>query len=396
MKVLALSHVPAYGSGSGIYAAQVAGTLVRHGHEAALLTPARSAYDVPDGVGLNWIGMPGHPGRWTFTTPFPTFSGHRDSTLRYDDLAAGELASYLAVVRRALGDVAAEFRPDVIHVNHVFLLAMVVAEAGHWPSVVVSHGSEFVRPLTGRLRALRERALQGAGILAAVSSAGQEELARHTGQVPSAIPLVPPGFDPGIFRPGSIDRSMTLNGLGIDPLRPCAAYLGRLVDYKRVGDLLRAVAVMPPRHRPDVLIMGDGPERERLTELASVLGLTCVRFHAATRDPGRVADVMNAVDTVVIPSEDDPFPMVGIEAMACGTPVITSDRCGIAELAANGPGASYPTGDIDALGKLLRQACTSDWKSTRGGLGPVTVKKYTWSRVTGALMALYKRANGRS
>jgi glycosyltransferase involved in cell wall biosynthesis len=103
---------------------------------------------------------------------------------------------------------------------------------------------------------------------------------------------------------------------------------------------------------------------------------------------------MNAVDVVVIPSEDDPFPMAGIEAMACGTPVITSDRCGTAELAANGPGASYPTGDTGALGKLLREACAGDWKRARGGLGPLAVREYTWRHVTGILTALYERAGG--
>lgn len=309
MRILALSHVPAYGSGSGIYAAQVAGMLARHGHETALLTPAHSPYDVPEGVRLNWIGTPGHVGRWTFATPFPSFSGHRESTLTYDDLTPGEIASYLAVARTAVNDVAAEFRPDVIHVNHAFLLAMVVAEAARWPSVVVSHGSEFMRPMNGHLQALRQRALDGAGVLAAVSAASRDELADHTGRAPSAIALVPPGYDPEIFRPTSVDRSAVLSRLGMDPLRPCAAYLGRLVQYKRVGDLLRAVAAIPVHLRPDVLIMGDGPERGKLEELAAALGLGRIRFHAATRDPGRVAEVMNAVDAVVIPSEDDPFPM---------------------------------------------------------------------------------------
>jgi glycosyltransferase involved in cell wall biosynthesis len=396
MRVLALSHVPAYGSGSGIYAAQVAGTLVRRGHEAALLTPACSPYEVPDGVRLDWIGMPGHAGRWTFTTPFPTFSGHRESTLTYDDLTLGELDSYLAVARKALNDVAEEFRPDVIHVNHAFLLALVVAEADRWPWVVVSHGSEFLRPMSGRLQALRQRALDGAGVLAAVSEASQEELAKRTGRDASAIALVPPGYDPEVFKPGGVDRAAVRKRLGVDSRRPCAAYIGRLVEYKRVGDLLRAVATISPGLRPDVLIMGDGPERGKLEELASALGLDRVAFREATREPERVADAMNAVDVVVVPSEGDPFPMASIEAMACGTPVIASDGCGTARLAAHGPGASYPTGDVGALGALLREACADGWKQTRGALGPAAVRPFTWSHLTDVLTALYERAGRRS
>ena len=392
MRVLALSHVPAHGSGSGIYAAQVAGTLARRGHESALLTPARSAYGVPDGVRLDWIGMPGYPGRWTFTTPFPTFSGHSESTLTYDDLTARELESYLAVVTAAIHDVAEEFKPDVIHVNHAFLLALAVAGLDRWPWVVLSHGSEFVRPMNGHLRELRQRALDASSVLAAVSEASRAESADRTGQAPSAIALVPPGYDPEVFRPAAVDRSVVLGGLGLDPDRPCAAYFGRLVAYKRVGDLLTAAATIPHSLRPDVLIMGDGPERANLEKLASDLGLDRVVFRAATREPARVAEALNAVDVVVIPSEDDPFPMAGIEAMACATPVITSDRCGTAHLAANGPGASYRTGDAAELGELLLEACAGGWKHTRGALGPATVREFTWNHVTDALTALYERA----
>lgn len=392
MRVLALSHVPAHGSGSGIYAAQVAATLARRGHETALLTPARAPYAVPDGVRLHWIGMPGHPGRWTFATAFPTFSGHGESTLTYDELTAGQLESYLAVVRTAVRDVAREFRPDVIHVNHAFLLALAVAEADRWPWVVLSHGSEFLRPMNARLQDLRQRALDASSVLAGVSEASRAELAARTGQPPSAIALVPPGYDPQTFKPAAVDRAAVLRTLGIDPSRPCAAYFGRLVAYKRVGDLLRAAATLPPDRRPGVLIMGDGPERGALEQLASALGLERAAFHAATREPARVAQAMNAVDVVVIPSEDDPFPMAGIEAMACATPVLASDRCGTAHLAANGPGASYRTGDIDELGKLLGDACAGDWKHGRGALGPAAVREFTWSHATDALTALYERA----
>jgi glycosyltransferase involved in cell wall biosynthesis len=392
MRVLFLSHVPAYVSGSGIYAAKVAETLARRGHEVALLTPARSAYEVPDGVHLHWIGMPGHPGRWTLTTPFPTFSGHSDSPLLYDQLTEEQVDSYLAVVRTAIADVAEEFAPDVIHVNHAFLLAGVVAELGRWPSVVVSHGSELLRPLNSRLQALRHRALRGADSLVAVSSAGQQELARRTGRAPSEIPLVHPGYDPAVFHPVGVDRQAVLGPLGVDPGRPCVAYLGRLVAYKRVGDLLRAVAIIPPDLRPDVLVMGDGPERPALEELARLLGLDRVLFHPATREPARVAQVMNAVDVVVITSEHEPFPMAGIEAMACGRPVIVSDQCGIAEIVTSGPGEVYGTGDTEALSKLLRSVGAEDWQRVHAEQATEAVRDNTWGNATDILTALYERA----
>jgi glycosyltransferase involved in cell wall biosynthesis len=392
MRVLVLSHVPAYGSGSGIYAAKVAETLVQRGHEAALLTPAQAAYHVPDGVRLEWIGVPGHPGRWTFSTNFPTFSGHHDSPLLYDDLTEDQLRSYSSVVRTAIGEVAEEFRPDVIHVNHVFLLAKAVAELGRWPSVVLSHGSELLRPLGSGLRALQRQVLERTDVLAAVSRAGQEELARRTGRAPEQVALVPPGYDPDIFRPVHVEREKVLGSLGIDPQRPCAGYLGRLVGYKRVGDLLRAAALVPVHQRPNVLVMGDGAERQPLEELARQLGLDCVTFRPATHEPSRVVEVMNAVDVTVIPSENEPFPMAGIEAMACGTPVITTDQCGIADVVAAGPGAVYRTGDVQALSELLRAACAGDWKRDRGGLATEAVREFTWCNVTDALTALYQRA----
>src|SRR5690242_19508057 len=122
MRVLLANHTPLHGSGSGVHTQRLAEELERQGHRCALLTPAERA--PRDGsVEHHRIGVPSSPGRWTLPFPFPSFSGHADSARLYGELADAQVDAYVATWSRALVELCAELHPDVIHVNHAFLIA---------------------------------------------------------------------------------------------------------------------------------------------------------------------------------------------------------------------------------------------------------------------------------
>ncbi len=111
-------------------------------------------------------------------------------------------------------------------------------------------------------------------------------------------------------------------------------FVGRLADTKNLPLLLTCFAEARKQsvHKQDwgLILLGDGVERERLTEVIGTLNLA----EQVKLLPGRpwyqVPDVLALSNVLVLPSRSEPWGLVVNEAMACGLPVIVSDRCGCA------------------------------------------------------------------
>jgi len=122
------------------------------------------------------------------------------------------------------------------------------------------------------------------------------------------------------------DVSLVPNGVDIsyiDSVAPAkssvdALFVGRLIPEKHVDVLIRA---MPAG--TTLLVIGDGPERERLVELSRRLDKN-VQFTAALAYQELIG-IMKAAKSLVLPSSREGFGIVALEALACGTPVITSN-----------------------------------------------------------------------
>jgi glycosyltransferase involved in cell wall biosynthesis len=80
--------------------------------------------------------------------------------------------------------------------------------------------------------------------------------------------------------------------------------------------------------------------------------------------------------------------------MACGLPVITTDRCGAGELITQGvEGFVLPTGDIEAFAACMRQNTVLDWGKRRAA-ARATAERYPISRTVDAMLALYQELSG--
>ena len=125
-------------------------------------------------------------------------------------------------------------------------------------------------------------------------------------------------------------------------------FVGQFEPRKRVGDLLRALAAVP-----DVrcILVGDGKRRGAVLETIARLGLEDrVQWTGLQRD---VVPYYEQMHCVVIPSRDEPCPLVAFEAMSTGRPVIASAHGGHPEVL--GDAALYfPLGDHEALARQIR------------------------------------------
>lgn len=134
--------------------------------------------------------------------------------------------------------------------------------------------------------------------------------------------------------------------------------MGRLVSDKGCDLLLHALVVLQNEGLyPSVSIIGDGPERRSMTDLASAMGLSNqVNFLGAVlENRGRE---LSQHKIMAIPSRwSEPFGIVALEGIAAGCAIVASSQGGLAE-AVGQCGLLFPNGDVPALAALLKKLLT--------------------------------------
>ena len=122
--------------------------------------------------------------------------------------------------------------------------------------------------------------------------------------------------------------------------RPTVVYVGRLVEYKRVDDLLGAIKIIKG-HIPDIQckVIGSGPQENKLKALAEEFGIAdCVEFFGFVPARKDVIALMKRSHVFCLPSVVEGFGMVTIEALAAGIPYVNSDIPATREVTNGGVG----------------------------------------------------------
>lgn len=196
-------------------------------------------------------------------------------------------------------------------------------------AVVVS-GHESVDPHKPLLRTLLDRATGAAAHgHTAVAEAVATEVAHRDGVPRERIAVIPLGKDPTTYLGKDKATARNALGLAIDP--PTVGWVGRMHPVKRLPLLLQAVSLLP---RWQLVIAGDGPERNNVQQVALDLGIhDRVKFLGELPD---VTDALMAMDVFCLVSEWEGLPTAMLEAMAAGLPVIATSVGGIPEVIDDG------------------------------------------------------------
>lgn len=294
-------------------------------------------------------------------------------------------------LRRALTHVAAEFPFDIVHAHNAVPAADALRRAAPATPLVVSvHGGDvfFTAPrFTGSQGADQIAAAFRHARLVLANSLGTARRAEEAGAPEERIRVVRLGADV----PPTTPRR---------PAQPTLVTVAHLVGRKRHGDVIRAMWLLRDRH-PDLryVVVGDGPERETLRELADTLGVGD-RVELVGQKPHEEAVTLaHSADLFVMPSVDEAFGVAYIEAMAGGVPAIASlGEPGPAEIAAVGDGlALVPPGDVEALAAQIDELFADrDDLGRLGRLARATVtSSFTWERCGEATVAAYEEALAR-
>lgn len=145
-------------------------------------------------------------------------------------------------------------------------------------------------------------------------------------------------------------------------------FVGRLAAVKGVPVLFAALAQLRPAFPAlHLLLIGDGPERPTIEADARALGLTDLVTFAGYQSQGAVAAALGASDILVLPSFAEGVPVVLMEAMAAGLPVVATPVGGISELVGPESGVLVPPADAEALAAALRSLLAD--ADLRAGMG---------------------------
>ncbi len=234
----------------------------------------------------------------------------------------------------------------------------------------------------------------GIDVAAAISAEQVDALLDTFPEFPSErVVLSPNGYNQDVFHPlpDGTDRAAVLAGFVTQPLdgsdlepEPVAppggfdavvVFCGKFADWKRLDALLGAAASYEQDARRILtLVIGSGPPdaQRELHELTTELGLRRTYF-LGPRPQDELAQLFACADVGCFPSYREPFGLVFVECMACGTPVIGADSGGPRDFVTAEVGTLVPeTADTSALAAALadaiRAALDADWKTTRGAV----------------------------
>lgn len=249
------------------------------------------------------------------------------------------------------------FQPDLLHVDEepysavTFQLARVCTRAGvPWLFFAWQNLDKWIPPPFSAIRHAVFRS--AAGAIAGTESAA-ETLRRNGCRVP--LEVIPQfGVDTARFAPDTEARSTARSRLGVAGDEVLVGFGGRLVPEKGLDVLLEAVTRCSSLR---LVILGSGPDLGRLRGRAEALDAgDRIEFKGAVPSL-EMPFWLNAMDILVlpslsIPSWEEQFGRILVEAMACGVPVVASDSGEMPDVV-GGDGLVVPEGDVGALAEAL-------------------------------------------
>lgn len=264
------------------------------------------------------------------------------------------------------------------------------------PSVITVHDLAIYRnpewfpgrqPLSTRL--VVPRSLSRADVLIAVSEHTADDIEQLFGVPRRRIEVVPHGVSHR-FRPlGGEERDEARARLGL-PER-FILFVGTIEPRKNLATLLEAWAMM--RDRPDLVIVGSwGWSYEGIRERLGRLGPRV--HHLDSLDPTELPVVYNLARVLAHPAWYEGFGLPPLEAMACGTPVVVSDRSSLPEVVGDAA-VVVPADDPEAWRRALEGLMDDpEQAADLGRKGILRAARFTWARAAGLTWGAIEKAIG--
>ena len=290
---------------------------------------------------------------------------------------------------------------DVVHTHtwYVGLGGMLTQAIHDLPLVVTLHSLEPLRPWkadqlgTGyAVSTWAERlAVERAERVIAVSAQMRADILSHFQVAPERVVVIHNGVDADAFR-----RTEAREVLARHQVRePYVLFVGRISEQKGIFQLLEAARALPDE--VSLVLCASSPDTPELAARlqAAVAGRPRVQWINAMLPVPEVVQLYSHAAVFACPSIYEPFGLINLEAMACGTPVVASRVGGIPEVVVDGEtGWLVPPGDPAALAEALRVSLADPTRARRmGEAGRRRVEAhFSWDRIAEHTLAVYRDA----
>lgn len=377
---------PLWGNGSGAWLRALAAEMIKDGNEVCIVSPEHRTLP---GV-KHYLVTPPQMGVFVGNPELPEIK-------KYEDMTGIELGRIYTTYINATLAAVKDFEPEIVHAFHTAFLPPVARVAKIMYGiryVVTTHGSDlhyFNRDK--RMIGLNRDAYNVAAAITANSTFTRRwfldmfgrEFDRRLRTIPGGVYIDEYARDEAAIK--EIDEKYDLKG------KKVVLFTGRLTPQKGVDYLIRAAKQI----NGEVLILGDGPERENLQKLIDTLKLTNCRIlgYMSPRSHIGYKAFYGRADVYVAPSTwKEPLGLVVLEAMAAKTPVISTRAGGVMSLIKDGYNGFLvhvrKSQEIaDKVNILLANDKLREKMAERSY--DMVVKRYTWGRIAEQFTAIYKK-----
>ena len=279
--------------------------------------------------------------------------------------------------------------PSLVHSHFLWSSGYVgkrLKEEYDVPFIVTGHGYD-VYDLPFRSDAWRRRicdVLNSADHIITVSYSNLACLEKLDIETP--VSVIPNGFDDKIFYPRNKDECRVKLNLPLD--KKILLTVGNCVAIKGHRYLIEAMKMIHTDH-PDVLcvIVGSGELYAKEMAMISRVGLSECVWMVGGKPHEEIPLWMSACDVFVLPSLNESFGVVNIEALACGKPVVASKVGGVPEIISSEKyGLLCTAGDVEALAGCVEEALEKEWNSQ-----DILryAERYSWKKICSEILAVY-------
>jgi glycosyltransferase involved in cell wall biosynthesis len=306
-------------------------------------------------------------------------------------------------IRRLVGIVRTR-RPDVLHTHTAKagatgrIAALLSGSARPKAVVHTYHGhvlsGYFSRRWEHVFRRIEWMLARATGTLIAVSDEVRDDLVGFGVGRPDRFVVVPYGFDlPAWNDEDELARARIRGELGLGDGTFAIGWAGRLTAIKRPLDLVRTLrAVVDADIQAVLVVVGDGELRAETEALARELGVAERTYFAGFQQ--RIREWYAAVDAALLTSANEGTPVVAIESLAAGRPVVATRAGGTATVVREGEsGYLLEIGDVDGLARRLAELARDPGLRRRlGETGAADVReRFATARMADEIEAVYER-----
>lgn len=399
MKILFTNTGP-WGTGSATVVDGVMKSLMKKGHRVHVIFPdsgfesddMAQYYDQPEKFSIlkfpvTYNGEPLYTFPLIITDPHPRNFNH---AWTFKDLTQSQMDAYIGYFQELTEKVIAEFRPDIIECQHIWIMDHVIKKLGYDYISVAHHSDQLGFRYDKRMRPYAIGAANDAAHILAISDSVKAEVIDLYSVDQEEITVLPNGYDQDHFSPRKIDKTALLKEYGLLQYKdlPIITFAGKISRTKGIDYLLMANKILQQEKEVLLLIFGAGRFEDvfgcELDDQVSFKNVVALGQQSAEV----LASFHNIAHLSVMPSRSEGFGISALEAMGCAIPVVASNSGGLKDFVV---GSLSSIGDFNDIAhqiiKILEMPEYEYRKLCDASLG--RARQYSWDRIVDQRLEIY-------